>query len=136
MKALAEATMATETLTGRQSTFQWWTSALFGLEEFKEADVIHLQIVHDHLITIDNLVRVFEEKPTVWTWHDLWPLTGHCTQPLDCQRWDQGCGNCPALNLSLPVYWDRTNQERLRKSQNLLTCCLSCNSFCFSSNFF
>jgi glycosyltransferase involved in cell wall biosynthesis len=111
----AEAVMAIESLTGRQSTYQSWSSKLFDLPEFQEADVVHLQVIHDHLMTVENMAKVFEVKPAVWTWHDLWPLTGHCTLPLNCARWDLGCGSCPALDSSLPVYWDRTDKERSRK---------------------
>jgi glycosyltransferase involved in cell wall biosynthesis len=66
-------------------------------------------------MTVENMAKVFEVKPAVWTWHDLWPLTGHCTLPLNCARWDIGCGSCPSLDSSLPVYWDRTEKERSRK---------------------
>jgi glycosyltransferase involved in cell wall biosynthesis len=114
-RLLAEATMAVESLTGRQSTYQSWSSKIFDLPEFQEADVVHLQVIHDHMMTVENMAKVFETKPAVWTWHDLWPLTGHCTLPLNCARWDLGCGSCPSLNSSLPVYWDRTDKERSRK---------------------
>jgi glycosyltransferase involved in cell wall biosynthesis len=114
-RLLAEATMAIESLTGRQSTYQSWSSKIFDLPEFQEADVVHLQVIHDHMMTVENMAKVFEVKPTVWTWHDLWPLTGHCTLPLNCARWDLGCGSCPSLESSLQVYWDRTDKERSRK---------------------
>jgi glycosyltransferase involved in cell wall biosynthesis len=114
-RLLAEATMAIESLTGRQSTYQSWSSTIFDLPEFQEADVVHLQVIHDHMMTVENMAKVFEVKPAVWTWHDLWPLTGHCTLPLNCARWDLGCGSCPSLDSSLPVYWDRTDKERSRK---------------------
>ncbi len=114
-RLLAEATMAIESLTGRQSTYQSWSSQIFDLPEFQEADVVHLQVIHDYMMTVENMAKVFEVKPAVWTWHDLWPLTGHCTAPLNCPRWDLGCGSCPSLDSSLPVYWDRTDKERSRK---------------------
>jgi glycosyltransferase involved in cell wall biosynthesis len=107
--------MAIESLTGRQSTYQSWSSKIFDLPEFQEADVVHLQVIHDHMMTVENMAKVFDVKPAVWTWHDLWPLTGHCTLPLNCARWDLGCGSCPSLDSSLPVYWDRTDKERSRK---------------------
>ena len=114
-RLLAEATMAIESLTGRQSTYQSWSSKIFDLPEFQEADVVHLQVIHDHMMTVENMAKVFDVKPAVWTWHDLWPLTGHCTLPLNCARWDLGCGSCPSLDSSLPVYWDRTDKDRSRK---------------------
>ena len=107
-RLLAEATMAVESLTGRQSTYQSWSSKIFDLPEFQEADVVHLQVIHDHMMTVENMAKVFQVKPAVWTWHDLWPLTGHCTLPLNCARWDLLCGSCPPLDSSRPVYWGRT----------------------------
>jgi len=50
-------------------------------------------------------------KPTIWTWHDPWPMTGHCIYPLQCQRWMQGCGSCPDLSLPFPMRKDRTAEQ-------------------------
>lgn len=106
-----------ERLTGRQATFQSWSNRIFGMGEFKEANLIHLQIVHDHLITLNSIRRIASAKPTVWTWHDFWPITGHCISPVGCPRWDKGCGSCPALDIPIEVKSDRTRQERARKER-------------------
>lgn len=34
---------------------------------------------------------------TVWTFHDMWPLTGGCHYAFDCHKYETGCGACPAL---------------------------------------
>jgi glycosyltransferase involved in cell wall biosynthesis len=114
-RILAEAARYAERISGRQSTFQFWSNKLFDLPEFKAADLVHLQLVHDHLITLNSIRMVTQLKPTVWTWHDFWPITGHCISPVGCPRWDEGCGNCPALEIPIAVSWDRTRQERTRK---------------------
>lgn len=114
-RILAETARALEVLSGRQATLQFWSKKVFELAEFREADLVHLQVVHDHLITVDTIAKIAKTKPTVWTWHDLWPLTGHCIFPVNCHRWDQGCGSCPSLNAPLEVVWDRTEKERKRK---------------------
>jgi glycosyltransferase involved in cell wall biosynthesis len=116
-RSLAEAARYAERISGRQSTFQFWSNKLFDLPEFKAAEVVHLQLVHDHLITLNSIRRITQQKPTVWTWHDFWPITGHCISPVGCPRWDQGCGNCPALEIPIAVSWDRTRQERARKEK-------------------
>lgn len=108
-----------EVLSGKQNHFQFWSSRLFNLPQFKEADVIHLNIVHDHWFKTEEIVRMSREKPVVWTWHDLWPVTGHCIQTYACERWASGCGNCPDLKRPLPVRRDITRSEYSRK-QNLL----------------
>ena len=114
-RVLAETARALEVLSGRQATLQFWSKKVFQLDEFKEADLVHLQVVHDHLITVETIARIAQTKPTVWTWHDLWPLTGHCIFPVNCPRWDDGCGSCPSLHAPLEVVWDRTKKERKRK---------------------
>ena len=114
-RAIAELVRGYEVVTGRQSTYQFWSRKIFELPEFKEADLIHLQVVNDHLLTVESIVEISKSKPTVWTWHDLWPLTGHCIFPGTCQRWAKGCGDCPSLDSPLEVLWDRTKLERQRK---------------------
>lgn len=116
IRTIAEGVRIIEVLTGRQGTFQFWSDGILKLPEFLEADIVHLQVVHDHLLTVEAIRRIAMTKPTVWTWHDLWPLTGHCISPVGCGRWEVGCGNCPRLDAPLEVVWDRTKKERLRKT--------------------
>ena len=40
---------------------------------------------------------ITSRKPTLWTLHDPWALTGHCIQPGDCEKWICGCKSCPDL---------------------------------------
>jgi glycosyltransferase involved in cell wall biosynthesis len=48
-------------------------------------------------------------KPTVWTLHDPWAITGHCVHPYDCARWEYGCGGCPYLETIFAMKKDRTH---------------------------
>ena len=105
--------------TGMQNRFQYWSSSLLRDPAFRQADVIHLNIIHDHWFRFETIREVTKQKPTVWTWHDLWPVTGHCIQPGTCGRWQDGCGNCPDLARPLPVGRDRTKQELIRKTRIL-----------------
>jgi glycosyltransferase involved in cell wall biosynthesis len=75
---------------------------------FRAADVVHYQIIHDGFFSILALPWLTKLKPSVWTWHDPWPMTGHCIYPLECERWQIGCGSCPALDLPFPFRKDRT----------------------------
>lgn len=117
----AEAVRGLEVATGHQSKLQWWSKHLLDLEQFKDSDVVHLQIIHDHLLRLETVSKIIEAKPTVWTWHDLWPVTGHCIQPVECDRWNKGCGSCPDLLAPLPVFVDRTSAEYKRKVNFLST---------------
>jgi putative colanic acid biosynthesis glycosyltransferase len=67
--------------------------------ELLDPDVIHLHNIHGYYINIkilfDYLKRV--NKPVVWTLHDCWAITGHCSHfdYIGCNKWRTGCGECP-----------------------------------------
>jgi glycosyltransferase involved in cell wall biosynthesis len=100
---------------GDESLSYPWASRIFDHPWYKQADVIHLQIVHDGTLDFKSIDRVIQEKPTVWTWHDPWPMTGHCIYPMDCSRWVEGCGECPDLLRPFKIEVDRTKEIRLKK---------------------
>src|SRR5690349_9921563 len=54
---------------------------------FRYADVVHYHIIHDGYFGLDALPWLSRLKPSIWTWHDPWPMTGHCIYPLNCERW-------------------------------------------------
>lgn len=64
-------------------------------EEVREADVIHFHNVHGFYFGIASLPNIFKEKPSVWTLHDKWALTGGCYLALNCKEWQRNCGSCP-----------------------------------------
>ncbi len=51
------------------------------------------------------------DKPVLFTLHDMWPMTGHCSQSLGCERWATGCGACPHLDAHPAVKRDNTALE-------------------------
>jgi glycosyltransferase involved in cell wall biosynthesis len=56
----------------------------------------------------------------VWTLHDCWPLTGHCTyfDHVQCDRWKTGCFSCPQKKEYPSSYFrDNSKQNYLRKKQ-------------------
>lgn len=76
---------------------------------FKAADLVHLHIIHSGYFSLRHLAKVTEAKPTVWTLHDPWAMTGHCIHPFECERWRVGCGQCPNLKSDLPLRKDTTH---------------------------
>ena len=62
-------------------------------------DIIHLHNLHGYYINIELLFRYIKEKniPVVWTLHDCWAMTGHCTyfSACGCEKWKTQCGKCP-----------------------------------------
>jgi glycosyltransferase involved in cell wall biosynthesis len=101
--------------TGSEFSNYPWSLNLFDHPWYKQADVVHLQIIHDGTLDMRSIKRVIDEKPTIWTWHDPWPLTGHCVYPMDCKNWGTGCGNCPDLNRAFTIGKDLTRENRAHK---------------------
>jgi glycosyltransferase involved in cell wall biosynthesis len=79
--------------------------------QFKEADLIHYHIVHDGFFGLAALPWLSRLKPSVWTIHDPWLMTGHCIYPVGCERWRLGCGDCPRLDLPFAMRRDRTAED-------------------------
>jgi glycosyltransferase involved in cell wall biosynthesis len=75
---------------------------------FRDADVVHWHLVYPHYVSLPLMPFLAHRRPTVWTLHDPWALTGHCVHPLDCERWRTGCGKCPDLARDFTVWSDTT----------------------------
>ena len=61
-------------------------------------DLVHF---HDLSSAISPLsVRLIARRvPTVWTFHDYAAFTGGCIFPVDCTKYQTGCGACPQMDL-------------------------------------
>lgn len=85
-------------------------------------DIIHIHNIHGYYINIEVLFNFLKKagKPIVWTLHDCWAFTGHCSHFTEygCQRWKTGCFDCPqkrAYPSSLFLDRSKRNWERKRK---------------------
>jgi len=76
--------------------------------ELRAADVLHIQGIHGNFFSYLALPKITQQKPTVFTLHDMWALTGHCTYSYDCERWKIGCGHCPYPNMAETIRRDAT----------------------------
>lgn len=65
-------------------------------------DVIHLHNIHGYYLNAKILFDFLAEygKPVVWTLHDCWAFTGHCSHFSyeKCDKWKSGCYSCPLKN--------------------------------------
>lgn len=65
-------------------------------------DLIHIHNLHNCYINIELLFDYIRRKkiPVVWTLHDCWAYTGHCAyySYLDCNKWINGCSDCPQIH--------------------------------------
>lgn len=78
------------------------------MEAFREADLVHYHIIHSGFLSMQSLPAMTAEKPSLWTLHDPWAMTGHCIHPFSCQRWKIGCGQCPDLKTDFAIRHDTT----------------------------
>jgi len=66
-----------------------------------QPDIIHLHNIHGYYIHYPHLFDYIHKNniPVVWTFHDNWPFTGHCSSfdEANCNKWTTGCGKCPLL---------------------------------------
>lgn len=75
------------------------TEKFVGYVKQYNPDIIHLHNVHGyylHLPILFNFLADFK-KPIVWTLHDCWAFTGHCSHFdfVGCEKWKTGCYHCP-----------------------------------------
>jgi putative colanic acid biosynthesis glycosyltransferase len=66
-------------------------------------DVIGLHNIHGYYINIEILFKYIAEKkiPLIWTLHDCWSFTGHCTyfDSVGCEKWKTQCEICPKTKM-------------------------------------
>jgi glycosyltransferase involved in cell wall biosynthesis len=64
-------------------------------------DIIHIHCLHGYYINVKILFQYLERSivPVVWTFHDAWAFTGHCTyfDQVNCYKWETQCNKCPNL---------------------------------------
>jgi len=67
------------------------------MEVVRKADLIHLHNLHGYYFNLLALPFLMWQKPVVWTFHDMWPITGKCVWSFGCERFTESCGDCPQL---------------------------------------
>lgn len=81
------------------------------LPEFVDADLIDVHCLHSGAFSYLALPALTADKPAVFTFHDMWPITGHCHASLECIRWKTGCGACPHPEIYPEIRRDATALE-------------------------
>ena len=70
------------------------------LKKFKP-DIVHLHNLHGSYLHLPTLFAYLKENdlPTVWTLHDCWAFTGHCSYftMVKCEQWKSHCSYCSQL---------------------------------------
>lgn len=89
------------------------------IEEF-QPDVIHIHELHAYFVNIKPLLEYIKKKKikVVWTFHCEYMYTGKCGYAYECQKYRNGCGQCPAIKeYPKSIYVDRTKQMYLMKKR-------------------
>lgn len=70
---------------------------------FQQADLVHLHNLQKFYFSLLALPEITCRKPVIWTLHDMYSFTGHCCNSYGCSRWSTGCGDCPHLDMEVPL---------------------------------
>ncbi len=98
-------------------------------------DIIHLHNLHGYYINLPLLFNYLSKEfkgEIYWTFHDCWPITGHCAHfsASECFKWKSGCSKCPnkmvypislLMDLSSRNYQDKKEMFCSLKSLTILT---------------
>lgn len=84
--------------------------------------IIHLHNIHGYYLNYKVLFDFFAEisTPIVWTLHDCWSFTGHCTHfdNIGCEKWKTECNHCPLLMAQYKSrFIDRSKSNYLLKKE-------------------
>ena len=78
-------------------------------------DVVHLHNIHGYVLNYPILFDYLNKKaiPVVWTFHDFWAITGHCSHFVEtnCTKWKMECHNCELHNCYPTSLTDFSNRN-------------------------
>ena len=101
-----------------------------------DPDIVHLHNIHGYYINIEILFKYLKKnnKKVIWTFHDCWPLTGHCAyfDMVGCEKWKTGCYKCPQVKTYPASFGIDRSSWNWKKKQELfsidnLTVVVPCN---------
>lgn len=86
-------------------------------------DLIHLHNIHGYYLNYKILFEFLKgyNKPIVWTLHDCWAFTGHCSHfdYVQCYKWKNCCYNCPQKNeYPKSLVFDRSKKNYINKKKS------------------
>ena len=100
------------------------TLKLINFVKLIRPDIIHLHQIHGYYLHVPLLFDFLKKynKPVVWTLHDCWAFTGHCTyfslERKNCNKWTYECNNCPKINnYPKSIYFDNSRSSFYTKKR-------------------
>lgn len=104
------------TITDRQGLGSYFiTKKMVRRLREEKPDIIHMHNIHGYYLNYPILFRYLREEfrgQIVWTFHDCWPITGHCPHFViaGCDKWKQKCKKCPNKGV-YPTSWFLDSSE-------------------------
>lgn len=92
------------------------TKQLIKLIEKLDPNIVHIHQVHGYYLHVPILFKYLRksDRKIVWTLHDCWSYTGHCSYytKIGCQKWLKECHNCPQFSgYPKSYFFDRSKEE-------------------------
>jgi len=84
-------------------------------------DIIHLHNLHGYYMNIKLLFNYLKKNniKVVWTMHDCWAFTGHCShyESVNCYKWETICENCPQKKEYPKSFFDNSKENFINKKK-------------------
>ena len=93
------------------------TRKLIRILKQEEPDIVHIQCINGYFVNIYKLIEYLKKTKTktVITLHAEFMYTANCGCTFGCEKWKNGCGDCPKLYQATESYLlDRTSRSFLR----------------------
>jgi glycosyltransferase involved in cell wall biosynthesis len=107
-------------LSGRNNIFFPSTFTLKLHAWIKEADIWHFHNLHGHFVSIPLLASESRRRTVILSPVDQFLATGYCPYTLGCERFREGCGMCPQLDLAYPGLSRDTTRELLAMKERAI----------------
>ena len=106
-------------VTDKHGLYSSWATHRFIRKVKKiKPDIVHLHNIHGGYINYRILFDYLRKAniSVVWTLHDCWSMTGHCTHFVgaNCQKWQTQCHDCPLLGT-----YPRAKRDNSRNNYNI-----------------
>nr|WP_195461015.1 glycosyltransferase [Alistipes sp. D31t1_170403_E11] len=101
---------------------EWETKRFVKRIQELSPDLIHLHNIHGYYLNYRVLFEYLARTdiPVVWTLHDCWSFTGHCSYFAfaECDKYKNRCDYCPQIG-SYPraLFWDNSRNNFLLKKE-------------------
>lgn len=99
-------------------------------------DIVVLHNLHGYYLNIELLFNFLKSTmiPVVWTLHDCWAFTGHCSyfEDIDCSKWKKQCQNCPKYS-RYPSSWVDNSYENYIEKKRIFNSISQMQIICYSN---